>query len=348
MSINFKQWILCLCAAFLFGCQTASVDEPTPSVTPPMPTVTMAVTQAPTLTATAISPPATLPPPATITQPPTVTPVPTDEPVNTPTTAPTVEPTDVPLVEPTAIVTEEADSASKCPDLATVVDARSPLRVIGKDWPRPSAFSGELYSAVSQQQLIHLGFDVEGDPTHLEALLDVLDRRDIKTTMFIVGSWAEAYPYWIQEMSDRGHEVANHTYSHGNLREMSAEQVRDELERTEAVVQRLIGKTTKPWLRPPFGSRSDVSMEASLAGGWTTVIWSGSSDDWRVEYDEDAICQSLLDTSYAGGILYAHTMRPEMPAAIDRYLGAMQAQGFTFVPLTVLLSANPSLYLEEN
>ncbi|MGB1251752.1 MAG: polysaccharide deacetylase family protein [Candidatus Promineifilaceae bacterium] len=361
--LSHTAWLAMLCVVLMMGCQseTAQVAAPTsvPPTSEPAPTSEPEPELEPTeIVVSTVTEQIPAAPPATPTALPTA-PVPTSLPTDVPTEVATETPVvDVAAVETTPDVAEEIEATATdedededetgCPSLDEVAGTRSPWKLSVTSWPKPTAFEGELFAAASQMKLIHLGFDVEGDPSQLESILDVLDRRGVTTTMFILGRWAETYPNLIKEMAQRGHEFANHTYSHNNMGEMTAEQMEQELAQTEAIVQRLTGQTTKPWMRPPFGSRSDISLATSYAGGWTTVIWSGSGDDWRAEYDEDAICKSLLDTSYAGGILYAHTSRPEMADAIDRYIGTMQARGFTFVPLSILMSGNPSLYLQEN
>lgn len=334
--------IICLC---LIGCSSPEVIEPTIAASStPMPSATIPPTDPPTSTIV-----------RTLPLPPTFTPAPT-EPAPIPTIPPTLEPTAIaptmestvvaPTTEPTVeLVTRDEND---CLPRDVVMGAQAPFRVTGADWTRPPAWQNEVFSGRGANNLIHLGFDVEGSPEPLSEILDVLDRHNVKTTMFILGSWADNNPDWLKIFDERGHEFANHTYTHGNMKEMDATTVQDELNRVEAIVQRLTSKTTKPWLRPPFGSRSDVSLAAAYEAGWTTVIWSGSPEDWRPEFDEDAMCRTLLKSSYAGGILYAHTGRPEMPAVIERYIGTMQQRGFTFVPLTVLLSENPTIYLAED
>lgn len=333
------RWVTAVLLLCLIGCGSPEVIEPTIAASStPAPSPTLSPTPLPTAT---IVP--TLPPPSTFTPSPTE-PIPTDTPM--PTLEPTVE--DV-SAEPTELPPTESVSVDEndCLPREMVADTQAPLRVTGADWMRPPAWQNEVYSGLGANNLIHLGFDVEGSPEPLAEILDVLDKHNVKTTMFILGSWAENNPDWVQTFAERGHEFANHTYTHGNMKEMDAATVQDELNRVEAIVQRLTGETTKPWLRPPFGSRSDVSLAAAYEAGWTTVIWSGSPEDWRPEFDEDAMCRTLIASSHAGGILYAHTGRPEMPAVIDRYIGTMQQRGFTFVPLTVLLSDNPMQYLVE-
>ena len=345
-----KFFILMVCCVWLLvGCASEQpviestqasesvVEQVAPTEIAVQPTVAPLPTETPlpTVKPTLPSPPTFTPQP-TQEQPPTATPMPTEAAV------PTDEPSATP--EPTAAIEEVF--VDGCRSLEQLEAIRPNYTVPAAMWPKQGAWTNEVYNGIGGDlKLIHFGFDVEGSPAYLGELLDVLDRRGVKTTMFILGSWAESYPDWIRAFNERGHEFANHTYTHGNLREMDAETIKDELERTEAVVQRLTGQTSKPWFRPPFGSRSELSIQTAYENGYTTVIWSGSSEDWRQDTTEDIMCKTLLDGAYPGGILYSHTGRVEIPAVVDRFIGEMQSQGYTFVPLSVLMSNNPAAYL---
>jgi peptidoglycan/xylan/chitin deacetylase (PgdA/CDA1 family) len=216
-------------------------------------------------------------------------------------------------------------------------------------WPRPAAAPGLLGQRPSADDppLIHLGFDVEGDPYHVEALLDVLDQRQVRTTMFIQGAWADANPEWTQEMARRGHEIASHTYSHADLSAMEATAVQQELRSTELTLQALTGQSPRPWLRPPFGSYSETSLRAAYEAGYTSVIWSGSANDWRSGIDADGMCAALRYYTAPGAILYAHTNRAAIVTAVDRFIAEAQAEGYTFVPLSVLMAEDPTIWLEK-
>ncbi len=187
--------------------------------------------------------------------------------------------------------------------------------------------------------LIHLGFDVEGSPAYLGELLDVLDRRGVKTTMYILGSWAENYPNWVQTFAQRGHELGNHAYSHANMNDLTPQQIKDELNQTEQIIRNLTGQSSKPYFRPPYGSRSDASVQAAYEAGWSTIIWSGSSEDWRGdETNANLMCQTMRQGAFPGSILYTHTYRADMPEAVDRFIGEMQSRGYIFVPVSVILA----------
>lgn len=328
-------WLVALLAGLL-GCAT-------PTATPTLPTRMVAaappVLPLPSPSATAVSLPTAVAAPTSLSSPPPLTA--TLSPVNTP-----ANPSPTPSSTPTSgsILPSEDTICRPASLLASIQPA---WRVKDGPWPRRAAAPGLLGRAAGEgQKLLHLGFDVEGDPYFVGDLLDVLDQRQVKTTMFMLGSWADTYPEWVQEMARRGHEMASHGYTHADMALMTAEQVRWELRQTETAVANLTGQTTQPWLRPPFGSYSDVSLEAAYAAGYTTVIWTGSSNDWRSNMDADIMCESLRYYAVPGAILYAHTNRADIVEAVDRFIAEAQLDGFTFVPLSVLMAEDPAAWLE--
>jgi peptidoglycan/xylan/chitin deacetylase (PgdA/CDA1 family) len=189
----------------------------------------------------------------------------------------------------------------------------------------------------ADNNFIHLSFDVEGDGRILGSLLDVLDKHNVKTTFFVVGSWAEANSYWLIEAAARGHEFANHSYSHSDMRQLTSAQMQAELQQTENIVMTHTGKTTKPWFRPPYGGYSTETVQTAYETGWTTVMWSGSGLDTSPDADEISICNALVQYAEPGAILLLHTSNPAVVTAVDRFITEMNARGYTIVPLSILL-----------
>ena len=45
-------------------------------------------------------------------------------------------------------------------------------------------------------------------------ILDVLAQEHVRTTFFVVGTWARANPEVLRRIADEGHEIANHSFDH--------------------------------------------------------------------------------------------------------------------------------------
>jgi peptidoglycan/xylan/chitin deacetylase (PgdA/CDA1 family) len=251
---------------------------------------------------------------------PTATPTPTTTATPEPTSTPTPAPTDTPTPVPT-------DTPTPTPDPATGRPPASPDLV----------YVGQPYAADGSPQ-VNLSFDVEGRPELLYQILDVLDEYGVRTTFFMQGEWVQQYPEATQEIARRGHELGNHSWTHKDFKPMTAEEVTKELEDTEALVFELTGQTTKPYFRPPFGSRSEISVPTAYDLGWTTIIWTYGSEDWREGATADTIFENVFGNAAPGALYYMHTSREINVTSLAPLLKAFQDAGYKLVTAAEILA----------
>jgi peptidoglycan/xylan/chitin deacetylase (PgdA/CDA1 family) len=185
---------------------------------------------------------------------------------------------------------------------------------------------------------VNISFDVQGDPGQLMKILDILDQYGVRTTFFMQGEWMEQYPEATQEIAWRGHELGNHSWTHFDFSEMTAQEVTRELQDTEALALELTGQTTRPYFRPPFGSRSPVSLQTAYELGYTTIIWTYGADEWR----DGATAQTIYDNVYGnkapGALYYTHTDRQIIIDALPRVIEAFLADGYKLVTAGEILA----------
>lgn len=88
----------------------------------------------------------------------------------------------------------------------------------------------------------------DGVIDHYSLVAPHLDEQKIPGTFFVIGSsmdspgtsgigWKEA-----EDMNRRGHLIANHSWTHGRLVELSDEGIRDELKRTDDAIEAHLGR----------------------------------------------------------------------------------------------------------
>ncbi len=256
---------------------------------------------------------------------PTAEPTATAMPTATPTMAPTDTPTPAATDTPTAVPTE---TPTPTPEPAT-----------GRPPASPDIVYVGIPTTPEGDPQVNISFDVQGDPAQLMKILDILDQYGVRTTFFVQGEWMQQYPEATQEIARRGHELGNHSWTHFNFSEMTAEEVTKELEDTEALALELTGQTTKPYFRPPFGSRSSLSIQTAYDLGYTTIIWTYGADEWR----DGATAQTIYDNVYGnkapGALYYTHTDRQIIIDALPRVIEAFQADGFKLVTAGEILTA---------
>ncbi len=83
-------------------------------------------------------------------------------------------------------------------------------------------------------------------------ILDFLDQRNIKATVFVLGKLAEDEPELIKEISSKGHEIGFHTYSHIHLTRESLENFKQQSRNSKAFIEDLIGQKIYGFRAPAF------------------------------------------------------------------------------------------------
>lgn len=87
-------------------------------------------------------------------------------------------------------------------------------------------------------------------------LLDLLERRGIRGTFFVLGWIAKRYPALIREIADRGHELASHGFSHEKVYNLTPESFREEIRSTKALVEDAGGSEVTAFRAPFFSITS--------------------------------------------------------------------------------------------
>ena len=105
-------------------------------------------------------------------------------------------------------------------------------------------------------------------------------------------------------------QMANHTYSHLDLKQLTDSQVEAELERNDEWIQKTFGITTRPWYRPPFGFHNKrVDTIAGNLGYTNVVMWNGSFGDARLLTPDVLLTQARLYLT-PGTIMLGHANHP--------------------------------------
>jgi len=108
-------------------------------------------------------------------------------------------------------------------------------------------------------------------------------QTQIRLTCFITASypaWREAEPL-LKPLIDIGQvQLANHTFSHPSLTDISDGQIQDELMRAHDIILDIFGVDARPWYRPPYGNRNARTDAAAAAVGYTApIMWYGTLGD---------------------------------------------------------------------
>src|SRR5699024_7916411 len=110
-------------------------------------------------------------------------------------------------------------------------------------------------------------------------LLNCLEENNAKATFFMLGQNAEQYPDTVKRMKEMGMELANHTYDHQILTNLSSGQVTEEIEKTSSIIEKAAGAAPTA-MRPPGGAYNETVQSVS---GFPIIMWSVDTKDWKTK-----------------------------------------------------------------
>ncbi|MFG2320695.1 polysaccharide deacetylase family protein [Streptomyces tendae] len=183
---------------------------------------------------------------------------------------------------------------------------------------------------------IALTFDA-GPSDNSARLLDILKEKQVPATFFLLGKrHIDTYPELVRRMSDEGHEVASHTWTHKILTDAEPDEIREELERPNKEIERLTGK--RPTLmRPPQGRTDDTVHDICRELGLAEVLWSVTAKDYKTN-DSDLITERALDQSSRDGIILLHDIYDGTVPAVPGIIDALKKRGYVFVTVPQLMA----------
>src|SRR5690606_12208163 len=104
----------------------------------------------------------------------------------------------------------------------------------------------------SREACLALTFDDGPSAKHTPRILDLLDTHDAKATFFVVGQQVPGNEALLRRMHASGHEIGNHTWNHRKINELTPQELKDDIARTQQVVAEA-GVPAPRLFRPPYG-----------------------------------------------------------------------------------------------
>lgn len=256
---------------------------------------------------------------------PTLTPVATLMPTHT------LAPTSTPTPTPTPLSPTPSPTSTPAP--TPTPDPTLPPGVLG--FP--------LYSGNPHLPEIALTFDDGPNPPYTAQILAILQQYNVQATFFVIGSEAAAHPDLVQQESQQGYLVGNHTWSHPNLINLSPAEIRTQLRSASNEIEADTDQT--PTLMRPPGGNFNSEVQSIAAGlGLSTILWNVDPRDWS-RPGISKIIQTVLDTTHNGSIILLHDGggdRSQTVAALPTIITSLEQRGFRFVSLARLIQDLPA------
>lgn len=167
---------------------------------------------------------------------------------------------------------------------------------------------------------------------NVERILALLRERDVKATFFTLGWIAERYPQVVRAIVDDGHELASHGYGHLRASDQSAEEFRDDITRSKAVLEDISGHQVLGYRAPSFsiGSRNLWALDTLRNAGYRY-----SSSIYPIQHDHYGMPNAPRFAFYPNGEDGLLEVPITTVRMMDRNLPAGGGGYFRFFPYAV-------------
>ncbi len=198
-----------------------------------------------------------------------------------------------------------------------------------------------VWRGPASQRVLALTF-YDGPSESTEEILALLDRFGTRATFFQCGANAKRLPSAARAVSQSGHEIGNHTYSHPPLWLRSPAFIEDEIARAQRALAEVHG--APPLLfRAPYGVRWPGLGAAQRRHGLLGVMWTVLGRDWIATGND--VAKRLERGAKPGAILCLHDGRelaakPDISATLTglrHALPVFQDNGYEFDTVSGLL-----------
>ena len=192
------------------------------------------------------------------------------------------------------------------------------------------------------EKVVYLTFDAGYENGNVARVLDTLRDEGTTGAFFILGHLAEGQADLVRRMSEEGHLVCNHTFTHKVLVGAPAEALSAELERLETSCREHAGVTVAKYFRPPEGRFDRAMLEAAQSLGYKTVFWSFAYPDWDNGRQPDPAWakNKILENLHNGAVLLLHPTSATNAEILGEVLQTLKAEGYRFGTLDELTASD--------
>ena len=149
-------------------------------------------------------------------------------------------------------------------------------------------------------------------------ILRLLERYGVHATFFVLGYVADRHPDLVREIDAGGHEIGSHSYWHRLVFRLMQREFREDVRRSKAVLEDLIGKPVTAFRAPSFSilKHSMWALDILADEGFTV-----DSSIFPMFHDVDAVPNGMREP-------YAHELDTaklwEFPMAVYRLANRIQ------------------------
>ena len=199
----------------------------------------------------------------------------------------------------------------------------------------------EVFGDKLPPKTLLLTFDDGPHARYTDEILEILKRYQAPAVFFQLGqnlgkadAAGQVQPGRGSEVARRvlaaGHQIANHSFTHGLMSKFELVKVKEEAANTEALLD-AAGRSGDALFRFPYGARNDGALSTIEALKLRSMMWNVDSLDWSDPIPKSIAARVLteLDKQQRGIVLF-HDIHARTVQALPLVLDQLAAEGWRF------------------
>jgi len=198
-------------------------------------------------------------------------------------------------------------------------------------------FINPVYKIMTDEKVVALTFDDGPSETRTPALLDLLSKYNVKATFFMLGKNIEKYPDIAHAVYNQGHLIGNHSYNHPRLIFKSLSFVREQIKKTDLLIESL-GQKDVIYFLPPYSSKYIILplVLQSLNKELVTGTYDPPSE-YNSPYNAKNVANEVIENTEPGSIIYLHdgkdSVKQQFIESAKLIIIGLKEKGYKFVRL---------------
>ncbi len=191
-----------------------------------------------------------------------------------------------------------------------------------------------LYGVDPKKPMIALTYDDGPAGASTNTILDTLKNNNARATFFVLGSRISSYSDTLKREAKLGCEIACHTYSHVTLTLASDETIRNEISKTNNLIEKYTGQKVK-LVRAPGGSHNErVRNIIKLP----MIGWSIDTRDWEHRNSTKSY-NCVVNNASDGDIVLMHDIHDPTATASKSIIPYLVKKGYQLVTVSEMFDA---------
>ena len=188
-------------------------------------------------------------------------------------------------------------------------------------WTQPRS----LWRVHGSGNTVYLTFDDGPTPGITDELLEMLRAKEVPATFFCRGEQVEKFPGTYRRITEHGHALGNHTWSHLNGWKTSTDMYLQDVQRCAGVVDSTL-------FRPPYG-RLKRAQRKQLENHFQVVMWDVMPGDFDPSIPASVCTRNAVTRAVPGSIIVFHDndrAGPKMLSILPDVIDQLRARNFKF------------------